>query len=187
MAAVGQLPGMPLNLRTEIDMLTKERVLLSNYCRLDFVGARLSPEGWQRLSAYTSMSSNPNYNRLAIVTRYSVDVIVPEVTGNPAQRAQELYANYRVLGYYDELGGYTASATNERVEFQVGEHNGQVLVTEVTPGMPHVSPRAAVAWMNLRMENPKTSNEERARLQDAVQQLSKFLPPPRPVAPALAK
>ena len=55
-------------------MLTKERILLSNYCRLDFEGARLSPGGWDGSAAYTSMSSNPDYNRLAIVTRYSVDV-----------------------------------------------------------------------------------------------------------------
>ena len=44
--------------------------------------------------------------------------------------------------------------------------------------MPHVSPRAAIAWMNLLLGDPKTTELERAHLKDAVQQLNKFLPQP---------
>lgn len=184
MAVVGQLPGVPLNSRTELDVLTKERILLSNYCRMDFEGARLSPGGWDRISRYTSVSSNPDYNRLAVVSRFSVDAVDSE---NPERGAEALYVTYRVLGYYDELGGYRAAATNEQAEFEVGERGGQVLVTGVSPGMPHVSPQAAVAWMKLRMANPKTSNDEQARLQEAVQQLTKYLPVPRTATPPPGK
>ena len=147
----------------------------SNYCRLDFEGARLRSDGWSRFKPYTSMRFNPDYSRVVIVTRFNVET--------PGEQAAVLYVNYRTVGYYDELVGYTASATSERVEFQVAEHNDEVLVAEVTPGIPHVSPRAAIAWMNLRLADPKTSDVERAHMKDALEQLNKLLPQVRPATP----
>ena len=161
-------PGVPLDKSRDIDIVTKKRVLLSNYCRLDFEGARLRSDGWSRFKPYTSMRFNPDYSRVVIVTRFNVET--------PGEQAAVLYVNYRTVGYYDELVGYTASATSERVEFQVAEHNDEVLVAEVTPGIPHVSPRAAIAWMNLRLADPKTSDVERAHMKDALEQLNKLLP-----------
>jgi hypothetical protein len=176
-AAVAQLipGGVPLDRSRNIDIVTKKRVLLSNYCRLDFEGARLRPDGWSRFKPYTSMRANPDYSRVVIVTRFDVET--------PEEQAAALYVNYRTVGYYDELAGYTASATSERVEFQVAEHNDEVMVAEVTPEMPHVSPRAAIAWINLRLADPKTSDSERAHMKDALEQLNKLLPQVRPATP----
>jgi hypothetical protein len=43
-----------------------------------------------------------------------------------------------------------------------------------------VSPRAALAWMKLLLDDPKSSDLERAHLLDSVNQLNKLLPAPRP-------
>jgi hypothetical protein len=179
-AALGQAgsmtPQIPLSGSNDIDMATKKRVLISNYCRLDFEGMRLRPDGWNRFKPYVSMRVNPDYSRVVIVSRFDVET--------PEETVEVLHVNYREVGYYDELDGYSAFATSERVEFHIQEqqHGNEVLVTEISPGMPHVSPRAAIAWMNLRLADPKTSEVERTHLKDAVQQLNKLLLPPTPAA-----
>jgi hypothetical protein len=170
----GMMPGVPLGQTRVIDTIAKKRILLSNYCRLDFEGARLQPDGWRRFKPYTSIPSNPDFSRIVIVSRYTVPVI--------EQDSAVFFVNYQTVGYYDELAGYSPSAINERAEFQVADHHDEPTVTEVSPGMPHVSPRAAVAWMNLRLADPKTGDVERAHLKSAIEQLNKLLPPPMPAA-----
>jgi len=175
-AALSQMsPSIPLGGPSEIDPVTQKRILLSNYCRLDFEGARLSPDGWNRFKTYTSMRANPEFNRIVIVTRYNVE--------NP-QIDAPLFVTFQAVGYYDLVEGYVASNTRERVEFQLEDRRENLLVSYVIPESPHVSPRAAIAWMNLRLADPKTSDLERGRLKDAVNQLNKFLPQPRPAAAA---
>jgi hypothetical protein len=185
MGQMGSRPGMtpdmpmPPDTRSSIDLSSKHRILLSNYCRLDYEGARLRPDGWKRFRPYTSMSANPDYRSLVIVTRFNVET--------PAQLAELVYVNYQDVGYYDERRGYVASATSERVEFQVEEVNNEVKVAKVSTEIPHVSPRAAIAWMNERLANPKTTDVDRVHLRDAVEQLSKILPRPSLTAPAQGK
>ena len=156
-------------------MSTKKRILLSSYCRLDYEGARLSQDGWKRFKPYTSIPANPDYRRFVIVTRFTVET--------PGQFAELAYVNYQEVGYYDELGGYVAYATSERIEFQIEEDKNGLLVAKVSPEMPHVSPRAAITWMNLRLTDPKTSGVEQAHLKDAIEKLNKFLPQPSPAVP----
>jgi hypothetical protein len=185
MGQMGSRPGMttdvpmPPDTKNSIDLSSKQRILLSNYCRLDYEGARLRPDGWKRFRPYTSTSANPDYRTLVIVTRFSVET--------PAQLAELVYVNYQDVGYYDERRGYVASATSERVEFQVEENNNEVLVVKASTEMPHVSPRAAIAWMNQRLANPKTSDMDRSHLRDAVEQLNKLLLQPLLTAPAQGK
>lgn len=182
MGQAGSRSGMPAGVqmppetKSVIDLSSKKRMLLSSYCRLDYDGARLRSNGWKLFKPYTSMSANPEYRRLVVVSRYNVDT--------PQQSSDLLYVSYQQVGYYDELGGYVGAATSERVEFQIEEDNGEVMVTKVFPEMPHVSPRAAIAWMNLRLADSKSSDLERTHLRDAVEQLSKFLPRPRLATPS---
>ena len=60
----------------------RRKYLLSNYCRLDFEGARLEQAGWNRFKAYTSLHANPEFTRIVIVTRFNVE--------SPAQPVEEL-------------------------------------------------------------------------------------------------
>jgi hypothetical protein len=170
----GQVPDalQQTDAKSVIDMAVMKRRVLSNYCRLDYDGARLSPEGWKRFEPYTSISANPAYRRLVVVSRFSVET--------PEQSAELLYVNYQDEGYYDDRGGYVASPAKERVEFQVEEKDNDVAVAKVSTEMPHVSPRAAIAWMSQRLADPKTSEADRTRLKEAIEQLTKLIPQPIP-------
>jgi hypothetical protein len=163
-------PGVKLRGWSFAELYAAQKVLLSNYCRLDFEGARLEPAGWNRFKPYTSLRTNPEFTRVIVVTRFNIDT--------PEQPSEELNASYQTVGFYQEGEGYTSAPSNDQVTFRVQEQSGDLLVTEVHPEYPHVSPRAAVAWMTLRLADPKTSELERALLKDAVQQLNKFLPQP---------
>jgi hypothetical protein len=164
-------PGVQLHGRNFGDLYAAQKTLLSNYCRLDFEGARLQAAGWNRFKAYTSMRTNPEFSRVVVVTRFDIET--------PEQPTETLYASYKVVGFYDENDGYSAASANERVTFKVQEQKGALLVTEVAPGTPHVSPRGALAWMNLRLADPKITDLERAHLQDAVNQLNRLVAPPK--------
>lgn len=176
-AALAQLSSAPqsgvkLGGRSFSELYAAQKILLSNYCRLDFEGARLQATGWSRFKPYTSLRTNPEFNRVVIVTRFNIET--------PEQPVEELSATYQTVGFYQENEGYTAQASSDQVTFRVREQNGDLLVTEVRPESPHVSPRAAIAWMNLRVADPKTSDLDRAYLKDALQQLNNLLPQPRP-------
>lgn len=168
-------PGVNLRSHSFSELYAAQKTLLSNYCRLDFEGARLEASGWSRFKPFTSLRANPEFNRIVIVTRFNIDT--------PEQPVEELSASYQIAGFYQEDEGYTAQPGSGQVTFRVQEQNGDLLVTEVRPESPHVSPRAAIAWMTLRLADPKTSDLERAHLKDAVQQLNKLLPQPRPATP----
>jgi len=160
-----------------VDTLTKKRVLVSNYCRLDYEGTRLRPDGWNRFKAYTSILVNPKYNGFFIVTRFNVEPPAPSGVDDL------YYVNYPTVAYYDDRLGYRASTINERTEIQVEDVDGELRVTHISPEMPHVSPRAAMEWINLRLADPKTSDDARIRLKDAAEHLSKYLPQPKPATP----
>jgi len=167
--------GVKLRGRGFSELFAAQKGLLSNYCRLDFEGARLEAVGWNRFKPYTSLRANPEFNRVVIVTRFNIET--------PDQPVEELSASYQTVGFYQEGEGFTAQATNDQVTFRVQEQNGDLLVTAIRPESPHVSPRAAIAWMNLRLADPQTTDLERVHLKDAMQQLNKFLPQPRPATP----
>ncbi len=164
--------GVKLRGRSYADLYSGQKVLLSSYCRLDFEGARLQTNGWSRFKPFTSLRENPEFTRVIIVTRFDIDI--------PDTPTETLYASYQAVGFYQENEGYTSASRNDRVTFRVQEQNGNLLVTEINPETPHVSPRAAIAWMNTRLADPGTSELERAHLKDAVNQLNKFLPQSHP-------
>ncbi len=168
-------PSVKLRSHSFSDLYAAQKILLSNYCRLDFEGARLEAAGWSRFKPYTSLRANPEFNRVVIVTRFNIET--------PEQPSEELSASYQAVGFYQEDEGYTARASSDQVTFRVQDQKGDLLVTEVRPESPHVSPRAAIAWITLRLADPKTTDLERAYLKDALQQLNKFLPQPRPATP----
>jgi hypothetical protein len=166
-------PGVKLRSKSFADLYAAQRVLLSSYCRLDFEGARLQPTGWNRLKPFTSLRTNPEFTRVIIVTRFAIET--------PEQPTEQLDATYQTVGFYEDGEGYTASSLNDRVTFRMQEQNGDLVVTNLSPETPHVSPQAAIVWMNLRLSDPNTSELERAHLKDAMNQLNKLLPQPHPV------
>ncbi len=142
-------PGVKLQSHSLSELYAAQKILLSNYCRLDFEGARLQAAGWNRFKPYTSLRANPEFNRIVIVTRFNIET--------PEQPVEELSASYQTAGSYQEDEGYTAQPGSDQVTFRVQEQNGDLLVTQIRPESPHVSPRAAIAWITLRLADRKTS------------------------------
>src|ERR1700676_3801056 len=128
-AQPGSQPGVRLRGRSFAELYAAQKVLLSNYCRLEFDGARLQASGWNRFKPFTSLRANPEFTRIIIVTRFDIEA--------PERPTEELYANYHAVGFYDEGEGYSDHSANDRVEFRVQEQNGNLLVTEVRPNTPH--------------------------------------------------
>ncbi len=164
-------PEVKLRGRNVGDLYAAQMALLSNYCRLDFAGARLQPAGWDHFKPFTSLRANPDFTRVTIVTRFDVE--------SPTEPSETLTVSYQTMGFYQQGEGYTPDAESDQVEFRVQERNGNLLVTGATPETPHVSVRAAIAWMNLLLADPKTTEPERAHLKDALMQLNRLLPKTR--------
>jgi len=177
-AAVAQLvgaqqstPGVRLHSMSVADLSASQKILLSNFCRLDFEGARLQAAGWNRLKPFTSLKNNPEFERVVVVVRFDVETV--------ERPSETVRVGYKAVGYYNEIEGYTAISANDYVVFRTQEQHGDLMVTQITPSAPHVSPRAAVEWMTLRLSDPNVTEPERAHLKDAIAQLSKLVPQPR--------
>jgi hypothetical protein len=89
----------------------------------------------------------------------------------------QLVVGYQTLGIYDQAEGYTAGSSNAPVAFHVQQQNDAVTITEIKPTEPHVSARAALAWMKSRLADPTTSDMEQIHLKDAIAALSKQIAP----------
>lgn len=176
LAQYGSTPegGVKLHGLSFSDLYGAQKILLSNYCRLDFEGGRLQPQGWVRFKPYTSMRENPDFTRVMVVTRFDIET--------PEQPSELLNVNYQVVGYYQVGEGYTAAPSNEHVEYRVQEQSGTLTITAISPETPQVSPRAALAWMTLQLNDSKTSDFERAHLKDAIVQLNRLLPHAAPAS-----
>jgi opacity protein-like surface antigen len=176
-AAMAQLianpPSVHLRGRSFSDLQAGQRMLLSNYCRLDFEGARLHEDGWSRFKPYSTLRTNPEFARIMVVTRFDIEL--------PEQPSAVIGVRYQTVGSYDDTEGYTAHTEGSRVDFRIRELEGELMVTEIAPTTPHVSARAAIAWMQKRLADPKTSELEQAHLRDALAQLNR-LAQPRPAA-----
>jgi hypothetical protein len=158
------------------DLFASQKILLSNYCRLDFEGARLQADGWSRIKPFTASKNNPEFNRVIVVSRYDIEM--------PEQSSETLWVKYQATGYYDEADGYVAAFQNERVAFRTHEQNGNLVVTEMLPQAPHVSARAAMEWFRARLSDPATPEPQRSHLKDAMEQVGKHVPQPRVTASA---
>ncbi len=168
--------GMKIHGRNVGDYLAAQRILLSNFCRLDFEGVRLQPSGWNRFKPFTSLRMNPEFERVVIVVRFDIE--------STEQPSETLRVNYKAVGYYDSNDGYTTISGNDKVIFRTQEQDKNLVITEIAPTAPHVSPRAALEWMNMRMNDATTTDLERAHLKEAIGEVSKLMPQPHasPVA-----
>jgi hypothetical protein len=57
------------------------------------------------------------------------------------------------------------------------EHDGDLLITSITPDAPHLSARAALNWMRQRLNDAATSDPERVHLRAAIAQLEQAAAP----------
>ena len=92
------LPLLALKIRSYDQIAIEQRRVVSAYCRLDFRGARLTPEGWARIRNLSTFRENPDFN--ASLHRLAI----------PAHRnsypSNESNVAYVVIGRYDDGAGY---------------------------------------------------------------------------------
>lgn len=168
------IPGVRLRGRNPADLAAASKSLLASYCRLDFEGARLAPEGWARFKPYTNLHSNPDFQQVLIVSRY--DIVTDEDHPNTVT------VNYRILGVFDRYEGYSTLNTTTVAQFRTEEKDGDLVIVGMSSPLPRVSPQAAVNWMKARAADAQTPEAERVYLQEAMKQLSRLVPQPRPAA-----
>jgi len=154
----------------------EQRRLVSAYCRLDFQGARLSPEGWERMRNLSNFHENPDFTSIFIVSRYQlIETTVP---------ANELEVAYVVVGRYEEGAGYMPMPASVRnVTFETRDQNGELRIVRIDPPTPFVSRKAAIDWLKSRLPGQKESRG-RAQIEASIEALEaeSTSPPTKPAS-----
>lgn len=154
--------GRPRFGQTFADLAAKQRLLLGNYCRLDFEGARLTPAGWQQIRQYTWLRNNPDFNTVIIVSRY-------QVVDNQTP-SHFVYVNYVVVGRYEEGLGYSPSPGIRRVMFETEDIQRELRIKDVDPSFPFISRRGAIEWLKRRL-GTAGATPERNIIENAIKAL----------------
>src|ERR1035438_8504833 len=71
-AALAQFP-LPLGHVDQDTRAEQMRELVSKYCRLDYDGARMAPQGWPKLQSLVWWKTNPDYTQMNVISRYTVE------------------------------------------------------------------------------------------------------------------
>lgn len=150
-AAIAQF-GIPTQVQRGIQSADiRERV--SQYCRLDYLGARLTGPDWTKLKPVVSWSANPEFPLINVVSRYDVDSNVQSDHGK-----WFVTVHYHLLGRFNVGEGYSkeVAGTVEDVGFAVDDLNGELKVVDINPNYPHPSRATMLQW--LQAEEAKTAD-----------------------------
>ncbi len=139
------------------------RQAVANYCRLDYDGARLTPQGWTRIQPITSWRDNPDFKRVAIVTRYE---ILPDP--RPEHGRYGFDVQYDISGEYDLAGGYFPDPTRVVVHIEVGEDNGDFKVVQTSEPSPFTGRTRFVQWLQAKLAT-ETDPVAKATIQASLQ------------------
>lgn len=144
------------------------RALVSQYCRLDYEGARLDPSAWSKIEPIVWWKEAPKYTQIDVVARYAVDF-------DPVARGGKyvVSAHYRLLGTYDLANGYVPepAGSMQNVDFLVSPENTEIRIADAENTFPHPSRAAMLKWLNSQLaseQDPATKD----RLQRAITLLS---------------
>ena len=126
------------------EMSIEQRQVVSAYCRLDFQGARLAPQGWERIGRLTTFRENPDFNSFFVVSRY-------QLNENPTKSAGMDVA-YVVIGRYEEGAGYMPMRSVVRdARFELHDQNGELRITRIEPITPFISRAATIGWLKQKL------------------------------------
>ncbi len=158
---VGQT-GFRLKTRSAADLYAEQRRVVGSWCRHDFEGFRLNADDWARFKSLSNFKENPDFASIVIVSRFDVQ---------PRDFASwDMGVNYVVLGRYERGAGYSASPGTESVVFRTKDIDSDIVIVDIDPSSPHVSKKAAVAWMRDQL-GKSTSDVEKFHLREALKVL----------------
>ena len=165
-AARAQFP-LPLNHVEQDTRAEQIRELVSKYCRLDYEGARMGPQGWPKLQPLVWWKTNPDYTQMNVISRYTVET-APVLTHGK----YTITVHYRLLGRFETGIGYSREAanSNEDVDYIVTAVNDEWRIDDAEPNFPHPSRAAMLKWLN---DQISTTQDPAAKnlYQEAVQKL----------------
>ncbi len=165
-SALAQFP-MPMNRPEEDTQPAQIRELVSKYCRLDYEGARLDPQAWPKFQSLVWWQSDPGYNQINVVARYSVEAPPASSHGKYLVTVQ-----YRLLGVYDLSNGYMPepTGTTQNVDFSVSSEDNQWRIADAENTLPHPSRAAMLKWLNEKL-NSTQDEAAKTRYQGALKLL----------------
>ncbi len=140
---------------------------VSQYCRLDYTGARLTSQDFQKLKPVVTWNSNPDYPLIDVVSRFDVSSLVSQEHG-------KWYATvtYHLLGRFNLGQGYSTepAGSDKQVQFTVQEINGELKVLDLDPNYPHASRAAMLKWL----QEKESASDPNTKIiyQDAIKALS---------------
>lgn len=137
------IPTQTQHLTNEADIRNR----VGQYCRLDYMGARLSDQDWQKLKPVVTWPTNPDYPLIDVVSRY-------DVSSNVTQEHGKWHATvtYHLLGRFNLGQGYSTEVvgSDKTAEFTVQDNGGELKVIDVDPNYPHPSRAAMLKWLEAK-------------------------------------
>lgn len=157
---MAQMPAMNMPHTVEpASVEAQQRLTVINYCRMDFDGARLNSQTFERMRPLLMQAENPKFDSFEVVARYSVPT--------PPDPSGPVVATYRLVGRWDNRAGWKEANFIEDVRFDVVQREGAALIANIEPGHPHVSTRAALTYLRQRLGSAQTDSE-RTMLQKGI-------------------
>lgn len=160
--------GYRLKVRTFAELANEQRRIVLGYCRADFEGARLVANGFDRMRPFVSYRANPDFDSFRVASRFEVPL--------PEQPGYGVSANYRIVGQWDNHGGWAPQSSTEVVQFRIIEREGDLLINEVEPGQPRVSARSALNYLKQQLSSA-SSEIERTMIQKGIDALTAMIAP----------
>jgi hypothetical protein len=130
---------------------------VAQYCRLDYMGARLIEQDWQKLKPVVNWTTNPEYPLIDVVSRYDVSTTV-----SPQRGKWGVTVTYHMLGQFTLGQGYSteAAGSDKEIEFIVQEVNGELKVVDINPNYPRPSRAVMLKWL----QQKQAAADEKTRI-----------------------
>ncbi len=128
---------------TDADIRNK----VAQYCRLDYTGARLTEQDFEKLKPVVNWPKNPDFPLIDVVSRYDVSSTVA-----PEHGKWTVTVTYHLLGRFTLGQGYSTetAGTDREAEFTVQDINGDLKVTDLDPNYPHPARAAMLKWLEAK-------------------------------------
>ncbi len=158
------LAQFQLHLRNPEDVYAEQRRVVGSWCRQDFLGFRLTENGWDKYKSLTNLKQNPDAPAVLIVSRYQVG------EHDPRSISWDVTVTYFVIGRYDHSSGYSPQTGTETVTFQTKDIDDNIVIINLDPTSPYVSKSAVLSWMKQQLAST-TSDIEKIHLSNAIKEL----------------
>lgn len=126
------------------------------FCRQDYLGGRLTADGWSRIKPLTTWKSNPAWKSFRVVSRYE------QASVTTTFRSGRVDVKYLVIGRFDLGVGYAPDGEWHAAEFRLKEVDGEWRIDETDPESlePEVSRQAALQWLQARQKAATDAGEK---------------------------